>query len=94
VQAMIKQDNIVIEKYGLVFGDKNISMSVYKILMDIYKMMGKTLEEASNFTTRHGLGVLLGISVITIAVLSFAFVLLFAVVQIVFSIAAVAIAVF
>ena len=57
-------------------------------------MMGKTLEEASKFTTRHGLGVLLGISVITIAVLSFAFVLLFAVVQIVFSIAAVAIAVF
>ena len=91
---MIKQDKIVIEKYGLVFGDKNISMSVYKILMDIYKMMGKTLEEANKFITRHGLGVLLGISVITIAVLSFAFVLLFAVVQIVFSIAAVAIAVF
>ena len=91
---MIKQDNIVIEKYGLVFGGKNVSMSVYKILMDIYKMMGNILGEASKFSIRHGIGVLLGISVITIAVLFFAFVLLFAVVQIVFSIAAVAIAVF
>jgi hypothetical protein len=61
--------------------------------MSVYKTIGKMLEGASKLSIGHGLGVLLGMAVITIVVMLVGVVVVFSFVQIVFSIAAAVIAV-
>ena len=83
---MIKQGKAGIEKYGLTFGDMNVSTR----LLDVStKLKGKI----SILSILYGLSVMLGAAVATIAVFFFGFVVLFQAVHIVLSIASAVIAV-